>query len=292
AGRRDVGGHAHVRDAPGSQAVVLSLSQIQILGTSNEYTEGPVVAPRPVVRPATGQMDKQKMELTQGQVEEDQDQVVLSGPHNEQDLCSLPSPASSTQSTSTVGSDSRSVARLSSGSTSSGQRLLESSPAQEAVGTQPKSLGTKVEELKSFSAPEPGGHNCRCEDCGRCTCTDCTRPRVLPSCWVCDRRCICSAQTLVDYATCVCCVKCIFYHCSSDDEDVCADDPCSCSQSRCCIRWTAMGFLSLFLPCMLCYLPARGCLQLCQGCHDRLKRPGCRCRSTDTVHCKTVKKPT
>ncbi|KAL4608897.1 hypothetical protein GN956_G24029 [Arapaima gigas] len=290
-GRQQLG-EAHLRDALGPQAVVLSLSQIQVIGTSNEYTEGPAVAPRPMDRPAAGHTDKQKSELMQGQVEEDKDHFVHSGPNNESDLRSSPSPASSMRSTSTMGSGSRNCTRLSSESISSGRRLLEPSQGQEVVGTQPESPGSKAEELKPFTALELNVHGGCCENCGRCTCTECVRPRMLPSCWVCERRCICSAHSVVDCATCVCCVKCLFYHCSSDDEDVCADDPCSCSQSRCCLRWTVMGLLSLFLPCMLCYLPARGCVQLCQGCHDRVKRPGCRCKSTGAVHCKTVKKPT
>uniref|UniRef100_G3U8G3 Sprouty RTK signaling antagonist 3 n=1 Tax=Loxodonta africana TaxID=9785 RepID=G3U8G3_LOXAF len=70
----------------------------------------------------------------------------------------------------------------------------------------------------------------------------------------------------------------------TDDEDNCADEPCSCGPSSCFIRWAAMSLISLFLPCLCCYLPTRGCLHLCQQGCDSLRRPGCRCkRHTNTV---------
>ncbi|KAG7252581.1 hypothetical protein CRUP_003423 [Coryphaenoides rupestris] len=41
------------------------------------------------------------------------------------------------------------------------------------------------------------------------------------------------------------------------------------------------GFSSEAVLC--CYPPARLCLALCRGVHDRAARPGCRCRNTNTV---------
>ncbi|XP_045071709.1 protein sprouty homolog 2-like [Coregonus clupeaformis] len=219
----------------------------------------------------------------------------------------VPSRDALSLSSSTEGS--RSSPRTSIGSMSSVQRLL-SSPAvsERIIRTQPKRVELKQEELKPLVSTAggavvvtvPGGgapaaregllvkHTYRCEDCGQCKCQECMCPRALPSCWMCGRRCVCSAQNVIDYGTCVCCVKGLFYHCSSDDEDTCADKPFSCSQSHCCVRWSAMGLLSLFLPCLLCYLPAKGCLAACQSCYDRVKRPGCRCKNTNVVHCKSV----
>lgn len=70
-------------------------------------------------------------------------------------------------------------------------------------------------------------------------------------------------EDVVDYATCMCCVKGLFYHCTKDSEDEgrIADDPCSCSGPlRSCLpRWGCLAVLSIFLPCLLCYLPVAGC---------------------------------
>ncbi|CAO2607595.1 Protein sprouty homolog 2 [Lemmus lemmus] len=52
-----------------------------------------------------------------------------------------------------------------------------------------------------------------------------------------------------------------------------------------------MGVMALFLPCLWCYLPAKGCLKLCQGCYDRVNRPGCRCKNSNTVCCKVPTVP-
>ncbi|NXO01849.1 SPY4 protein, partial [Rhinopomastus cyanomelas] len=186
----------------------------------------------------------------------------------------------------------------SSSSTSSDQRLLDhmapapvaeqSSPR--AVRIQPKAIGCKPLELKSpAAAPDGDPHFLLCEACGKCKCKECGLPRALPSCWVCNQGCLCSAQSLVNYSTCMCLVKGVFYHCADeDDEGTCADHPCSCSQANRCARWSFMGALSLVLPCLLCYLPATGCVKLCQRCYDRASRPGCRCKNTNSVICKAL----
>lgn len=131
------------------------------------------------------------------------------------------------------------------------------------------------------SSPAEKKHLLLCENCGKCRCTECTLPRTLPSCWVCNQECLCSAQSLVDAATCMCLVKGIFYHCTEDEDDEgsCADKPCSCSQANCCARWSFMAALSLVLPCLVCYLPATGLAKLAHKCYDSVSRPGCRCKS-------------
>ncbi|KAM8834694.1 protein sprouty homolog 4 [Synchiropus splendidus] len=130
------------------------------------------------------------------------------------------------------------------------------------------------------STPAEKKHLLLCEQCGKCRCTECTLPRTLPSCWVCNQECLCSAQSLVDAATCMCLVKGIFYHCTEDEDDEgsCADKPCSCSQANCCARWSFMTALSFVLPCLVCYLPAVGLAKLGQKCYDNVSRPGCRCK--------------
>ena len=71
------------------------------------------------------------------------------------------------------------------------------------------------------------------------------------------------ADELIDYASCMCCVKGIFYHCTKDsfDEGQLAEEPCSCAGpvSSCAPRWGCLAILSLFMPCLWCYLPAVGC---------------------------------
>lgn len=130
-------------------------------------------------------------------------------------------------------------------------------------------------------------HQFICERCGKCKCSDCTTPRSLPSCLACNGQCLCSAESALEHGTCMCLVKGIFYHCSNDDEgDSCADHPCSMSRSHCCSRFLCMGLMSVLFPCLLFYPPVKGCLKACQSCYDRVNRPGCRCKNSNTVYCK------
>ncbi|XP_044201295.1 protein sprouty homolog 2 [Thunnus albacares] len=290
---------------------VLSLDQIRITGSSNEYTEGPTVAQR---SPAS-QLRQQKNDLVTSSVlrSGDQQETREERPNNLRNLHSLTQHGNTDTSISSREGvlrsssveDSQSSIRTSVGSTSSGQRLL-SSPAssEQIIRTQPKRAELNSEELKPLndecravvavpgSRGSKGKHTNKCEDCSRCRCPECSRPRVLPSCWMCSQRCMCSVQDAVEYGTCVCCVKGLFYHCSSDDEDTCTDKPFSCTQSHCCVRWTTVSLLSLLFPCLLCYLPAKGCVAVCQCCYDRVTRPGCRCKNTNPIHCDAVGKPT
>ncbi|XP_023251366.1 protein sprouty homolog 2-like [Seriola lalandi dorsalis] len=298
---------------PPHTLAVLSLDQIRITGSSNEYSEGPTVAQR---SPAT-QQRQQKNDLlsSPGSRTSGQQETREERPNNLRNLQSLTQHGNTNTSISSREGvlrsssveDSQSSIRTSVGSTSSGQRLL-SSPAggDQIIRTQPKRAELNSEELKPLNdesmavvaVPGSGGHknlgkhSNKCEDCGRCQCLECSRPRVLPSCWMCGRRCVCSAQNAVEYGTCVCCVKGLFYHCSSDDEDTCADKPFSCTQSHCCVRWTTVSLLSLLFPCILCYLPAKGCVTACQSCYDRVTRPGCRCKNTKPIHCEDDGKQT
>ena len=77
------------------------------------------------------------------------------------------------------------------------------------------------------------------------------------------RYCGLEADEVVDCTTCMCCAKGFLYHCTKDTEDEghLADDPCSCTGplSRCAPRWACLTVLSIFLPCLWCYLPVAGC---------------------------------
>ncbi|KAM9181360.1 protein sprouty homolog 3 [Dugong dugon] len=184
----------------------------------------------------------------------------------------------SSMSHSTTASDQRLLASIT--PSPSGQSIIRTQPG---AGAHPKVDGA-LKGAAEQSAVHPSEHLFICEECGRCKCVPCTAAHPLPSCWLCNQRCLCSAESLLDYGTCLCCVKGLFYHCSTDDEDNCADEPCSCGPSSCFVRWAAMSLISLFLPCLCCYLPTRGCLHLCQQGYDTLRRPGCRCkRHTNTV---------
>lgn len=262
---------------------VLSLDQIRITGSSNEYTEGPTAAQRsPAAAP---RQQKSDAVLPPGPRPGGQLDAQEGTPPNRHEPDSLTRPGNAADES-----------QSSMGSGVSVQRLLGS---EQIIRTQPKRCEQNSEELKPLSdssrpvAAVPGSaapkgceiHSGRCEDCGRCRCPECRRPRSLPACWTCGRRCMCSAHSAVEYGTCVCCIKGLFYHCSSDDEDTCADKPFSCTQSHCCVRWTTVTLLSLAFPCVLCYLPAKGCVAACQSCYDRVGRPGCRCKNSTSKAC-------
>ncbi|PRD19695.1 UNVERIFIED_CONTAM: sty [Trichonephila clavipes] len=120
-----------------------------------------------------------------------------------------------------------------------------------------------------------------CRQCRRCKCEACRNPRHLPSKWICNNKCLCSASNIVDYCSCMCCVRGLFYHWAKDyemDTDVsCADQPCSCSPHKRLLRWGCLGLLALPLPCLCCYWPLRGCLKACEGCYSKCTGHGCRC---------------
>ena len=178
--------------------------------------------------------------------------------------------------------DASAGCRVDLASTSSSSRMVFSSPGSQS------SSG--------------GGDSVICPDCDRCRCLSCRTPRPLPSKWLCGDKCLCSAESCVDYASCLCCVKGLFYHCGSgdedDDEDVprsgrryhqhhpppsssttsCADAPCSCVPSHHRMaRWGCLASLTLVLPCLLCYWPLQGGVKVVEMCYQKCTRHGCRC---------------
>ncbi|XP_072513401.1 protein sprouty homolog 2 [Salminus brasiliensis] len=290
-GPPDGGDGEEAREVP-----VLLLHQIRTVHTSNEYTDGPVAisghSRTPDLRPSGPSADEGVVQdgTLPGNSRDIPDSQDFQDSRDFRDSRDSSQGARSAQSAA-----SRSTSGTSEGSygNSSEQRLLGNAGRAageqvQVVRVQPKRSEAKNEELKPLTMTSGSAkqHSQRCERCHLCKCEDCRSPRSLPTCWLCGRRCLCSAESAVDYATCACCLKGMFYHCSTDDEDVCADKPFSCQQPHCCVRWSAAGALALLLPCLLCYLPARGCLALCQACHDRAHRPGCRCRDTGALLCK------
>ncbi|XP_058807084.1 zinc finger CCCH domain-containing protein 18-like [Phymastichus coffea] len=133
-------------------------------------------------------------------------------------------------------------------------------------------------------APDAAGLSIMCERCGKCRCESCREPPPLPSRWLCDNACYCSAETVLDYASCLCCAKGLFYHCSlagSDDATACADEPCSCVGPRRLARWSCLSALALVLPCLLCYWPLRGCVALCEAGYAKHAGQGCSCEQPE-----------
>ncbi|XP_041949203.1 protein sprouty homolog 3 [Alosa sapidissima] len=287
---------------------VLSIDQIRCIRANNDYVERPVALelasqsgifyahddrhhqhlhhhrhhPHPVQPLSSSAPPPAQIPRSQSG-QQQQQQPPLHRAH-----LSRSSTVSSSMSRGSAASDTRLLAGLTP-SHSSGLASVSGSMA--VVSTQPK--GDQGIKKASEALGKGGGlsgedhlglHLFICERCGRCKCGECVAPRVLPSCWACGQRCLCSAESAVEYGTCLCCVKGLFYHCSAeDDEDNCADRPCACTPARACARWGTMALLVPFLPCLCCYPPAKLCLALCQRGYDRATRPGCRCRNTNTV---------
>ncbi|XP_059489814.1 protein sprouty [Neocloeon triangulifer] len=143
-----------------------------------------------------------------------------------------------------------------------------------------KSEAAECSATAAAAAERPG----ICPECGECKCNACRGPKALPERWLCNNNVYCSPQATVDYVSCLCCVKAIFYHCSKDYERddgnaPCADEPCSCAAPRSCARWGCLAALSVVLPCLLCYWPLRAAVAGYEACHNRLtSNRGCRCR--------------
>ncbi|KAL2094176.1 hypothetical protein ACEWY4_008895 [Coilia grayii] len=275
-------------DGPEAQQQVLSIEQIRCIRASNDYVERPVA-----------------LELTSqsGIFYAHDDRPQHHHPHPHYPPAQLPRSLSGQQQHPTHLSRSSTVSSsMSRGSAASDTRLLAGRTPSRSSGlaSASGSLAVVSAQPKGGEPPEKregqgkvgalagedrlGLHLFICERCGRCKCGECVAPRALPSRWACGQRCLCSAESAVEYGTCLCCVKGLFYHCSAeDDEDDCADRPCACTPAHACARWSTMALLTPLLPCLCCYPPAKLCLGLCQHGYDRATRPGCRCRNTNTV---------
>lgn len=134
-----------------------------------------------------------------------------------------------------------------------------------------------------------------CRECGRCKCEACRQPRPLPQRWVCGETWLCSAQNCVDTLSCMCCVRALFYHCGKDPEEVGIDKPCSCSADHVNLRWGALSLLSVVMPCLLCYLPLKGCVRATEALYQKATANGCRCEpatnNNEATVIATVKTP-
>ena len=82
-------------------------------------------------------------------------------------------------------------------------------------------------------------------------------------------------EKCIEYVTCVCCTRALIYHCMSDPDGN-YGHPCHCdtSDNSNCKKWTALTILSLFVPCLWCYLPLIACHKCgvaCSCCGGRHK---------------------
>lgn len=120
-----------------------------------------------------------------------------------------------------------------------------------------------------------------CQECGKCRCADCTGDRKLPERWLCEGNCRCSAESVVDTVSCMCCFKSCFKGCI-DNPDGAKIDPCSCTDSpTCLLRWTALAALSLCLPCLCCYAPLQLGVCAATSCYNSscCRKRGCNCEN-------------
>ncbi|XP_023244158.1 sprouty-related, EVH1 domain-containing protein 2-like isoform X1 [Centruroides sculpturatus] len=72
----------------------------------------------------------------------------------------------------------------------------------------------------------------------------------------------------ISTSTCISCAQCMLYHCLSDAEgDFNHHHPCSCngSDQHCHRHWIGLTLLSIFVPCLWCYLPLRACHSCCSS---------------------------
>lgn len=183
------------------------------------------------------------------------------------------------------------IASSGTNATASAGSIAANTATPNAVTKQPVSFTKEPANSLASRTYDPAGLSIMCNFCGRCRCESCREPPPLPSKWLCDNKCFCSADTILDYASCLCCVKGLFYHCVDgngsggiDGEAAasCADEPCSCTGNRRVSRWACLGALTLVMPCLLCYWPFKGCVAACEVCYARHAAQGCRCNPNTT----------
>lgn len=115
-----------------------------------------------------------------------------------------------------------------------------------------------------------------CQDCGKCKCQACVRPRKLPQKWLCGGTCLASQRTVVDSLSCMCCVKGILYHCTKDqvdDGEPAEVNPCTTSRG-----WLAMALLWPVLPCLLAYPALNMCAKMTEAVYAKCTASGCQCQ--------------
>jgi sprouty-related EVH1 domain-containing protein len=87
-------------------------------------------------------------------------------------------------------------------------------------------------------------------------------------------------MTCIETVSCLCCPRSVLFHCMSDEEHN-YDLPCVCdaSDERNCTKWTVLALLSIFVPCLWCYLP----LMACHKCGRKYRCCGGRHKENNSV---------
>ena len=147
------------------------------------------------------------------------------------------------------------------------------------------------EPSKSSSVSPLSSESIFCQNCGKCKCEACCRPRKLPQKWLCQGTFLCSKNTVVDTLSCMCCVKGLIYHCTKDmEDDECeaaseaassadiADQPCSCQGPHVKAKWAVMTMLLPVLPCLLTYPLLGACAQCTEHVYAQVTASGCQCQ--------------
>lgn len=161
----------------------------------------------------------------------------------------------------------------------SGTALQQQQPAGSrtpVISKQPAAL-----TFTKSGSDDNDGESIICSWCGRCRCQACTKPRPPPAAWLCRNKCLCSLAAVVDYASCLCCVKAVLYHCSKDSEfghaAEIADNPCSCAGRHSALGWACLALAAIPMPCLLCYWPLTCVRHLLEMTYQRCTSHGCRC---------------
>lgn len=85
-----------------------------------------------------------------------------------------------------------------------------------------------------------------------------------------------TVRSCINKVTCISCAQCMLYHCMADSEGDFTNHPCSCdrNEEHCGRRWFGLTILSIFVPCLWCYIPLNTChrcgiqFRLCGGRHE------------------------
>ncbi|GAB6020514.1 hypothetical protein CHUAL_003199 [Chamberlinius hualienensis] len=85
-----------------------------------------------------------------------------------------------------------------------------------------------------------------------------------------------AVRSCINKVTCLSCAQCMLYHCMADSEGDFTNHPCSCdrSEEHCTRRWLGLTILSIFVPCLWCYIPLNTChrcgiqFRICGGRHE------------------------
>lgn len=117
-----------------------------------------------------------------------------------------------------------------------------------------------------------------CQDCGKCKCEACCRPRKLPEKWLCGGTCLCSQTTIIDTLSCMCCVKGLVYHCTKDQTPEQED-----SGRHNLVKWATLATCWPFIPCLLTYPLLSTCANLSQVVYAKCTASGCQCQRSCTA---------